>query len=141
MNEPGRLEEERRLCYVGMTRAMRQLYVTHAEIRRLHGSEHYTGPSRFLGEMPEELVNVVRGAGSGYAAGVPSYRPPAAQGARETPTAGGMQLGQRVRHEAFGEGVVLNMEGQGQHARVQVNFEGIGSKWLVMAYANLQQVS
>ncbi len=141
MNEPGRLEEERRLCYVGMTRAMRQLYVTHAEIRRLHGSEHHTSPSRFLGEMPEELVNVVRGAGSVYTAGGPSYRPPATQGSRETPAAGGMQLGQRVRHETFGEGVVLNVEGQGQHARVQVNFEGIGSKWLVTAYANLQQVS
>ncbi len=131
IEEKGRLEEERRLCYVGMTRAMQQLYVSHAEVRRLHGSEHYTAPSRFLSEIPEELMTPVRAAPLTMAA-----RPPGRPGGGPLP--GNMRLGGRVRHEKFGEGVVLNLEGQGEHARVQVNFEKLGSKWLVLAYAKLQ---
>ncbi len=127
--EDGRLEEERRLCYVGMTRARERLVLSHAEVRRLHGQEHYTSPSRFLGEIPGELLREVRAAG-------PAVRTPAA----EAGSAGAMRLGCRVRHETFGDGVVLHCEGQGVHARVQVNFEGVGSKWLVLAYARLQQM-
>jgi DNA helicase-2/ATP-dependent DNA helicase PcrA len=131
--DPDRLEEERRLCYVGMTRAMRELYLCHAESRRLHGSETYPVPSRFLREIPGELVEEVR-------ARVQVSRPYSAPGgsldvAREST---GFRLGQRVRHGTFGEGVILNAEGQGPSARVQVNFERAGSKWLVVAYANLQ---
>ena len=131
--DPDRLEEERRLCYVGMTRAMRELYLCHAESRRLHGSETYPVPSRFLREIPADLVEEVR-------ARPQVSRPYAAPGgsldvARE---ATGFRLGQRVRHGTFGEGVILNAEGQGPSARVQVNFERAGSKWLVVAYANLQ---
>jgi len=130
--DPDRLEEERRLCYVGMTRAMRELYLCHAESRRLHGSETYPVPSRFLREIPADLVEEVR-------ARPQVSRPYAAPGgsldvARE---ATGFRLGQRVRHGTFGEGVILNAEGQGPSARVQVNFERAGSKWLVVAYANL----
>ena len=127
--EDGRLEEERRLCYVGMTRAREQLVLSHAEVRRLHGQEHYPSPSRFLGEIPSDLIQEIRAAG-------PAARAPAP----EPGTTGAMRLGCRVRHETFGEGVVLYCEGQGSHARVQVNFEGVGTKWLVLGYARLQQM-
>jgi DNA helicase-2/ATP-dependent DNA helicase PcrA len=136
-NEPGRLEEERRLCYVGMTRAMKQLYLTHAEVRRLYGSEYYASPSRFIGEIPEGLIQPVRAA-----AAAPRWpvAEPAADYADERASDAGMRLGSRVRHAKFGEGVVLNYEGQGAQARVQVHFEQAGSKWLVLAYANLQSL-
>ncbi len=135
LEEPGRLEEERRLCYVGMTRAMRELYLTYAEVRRLHGRETYTSPSRFVGEVPSELVSEVRG-GSVLGRGTRAYRPPAAENAPMP----GMRLGGHVKHSTFGDGVVLNIEGRGEYARVQVNFETVGSKWLVLAYANLEVV-
>ena len=134
-DDPDRLEEERRLCYVGMTRAMRQLTLSHAESRRLHGQETYPLPSRFLRELPRELVEEVRAAprvSRPYAAGL------AAGGAIGAEI--GYNLGQRVLHPKFGEGVVLNAEGQGAAARVQVNFEAVGPKWLVVAYANLEAV-
>ncbi len=131
IDEPGRLEEERRLCYVGMTRAMRYLYMTYAEVRRLHGREQYAMPSRFLDELPGEHVHEVR----------PSSAPSAVTATKAGPEtieeAGPIRLGQQVRHSKFGDGVVVNCEGQGQHARIQVNFTGIGSKWLVLAYADL----
>ncbi|MEJ2694327.1 MAG: 3'-5' exonuclease [Candidatus Thiodiazotropha sp.] len=130
-DDPARLEEERRLCYVGMTRAMRLLYLSHAESRRLHGSDSYPLPSRFIREIPAELMREVRGG--------PAISQPLYGGAPylETREMTGFSLGQRVRHAKFGEGVVLNAEGQGRGARVQVNFEEVGSKWLVVAYANL----
>ncbi len=136
LEEPGRLEEERRLCYVGMTRAMRSLYLTFAEVRRLHGSEHYTSPSRFLGEIPTELIREVRA--QPRLDRYPSAAAPAPDSSAQP--GAGMRLGCRVRHEKFGDGVVMNYEGQGVHARVQVNFEQEGTKWLVVAYANLRQL-
>ncbi|NHA15852.1 DNA helicase II [Thioalkalivibrio sp. XN279] len=127
------LEEERRLAYVGTTRAMRELYLSYAEQRRLHGVDNYGIPSRFIGELPPELVEEIRPAAR-------ISRPVAtSSGSRfreEAP--GGIRLGQRVRHNQFGEGVVLNHEGHGSHARVQVNFENAGAKWLVLAYARLE---
>ena len=134
--DPARLEEERRLCYVGMTRAMQQLVLTHAESRRLHGSESYPVPSRFLREIPADLVEEVRARPS-----VSRPYAPAAGPLSVAQEASGFRLGQRVRHPKFGEGVVLNAEGQGNGARVQVNFEDAGAKWLVVAYANLQAVA
>ena len=139
--EDDRLEEERRLCYVGMTRAMHQLYFTFAEVRRLHGSEHYTSPSRFLAEVPSELVQEVRSKAFMNAPSAPLV--PAWEASRVAEVAAitplrPLRLGGRVRHAKFGEGVVLTIEGRGEHARVQVNFEGAGAKWLVAAYANLQ---
>jgi DNA helicase-2/ATP-dependent DNA helicase PcrA len=131
VDNPNGLEEERRLCYVGMTRAMRQLYLSHAETRRLHGSENYPMPSRFLREIPTELLEEVRMGGVAS----PAYRPAAV-----SDTAGGFSLGQRVRHAKFGDGVILSNEGQGASARVQVNFENAGPKWLVIAYANLEPI-
>ncbi len=125
-DDPARLEEERRLCYVGMTRAMQRLYLTHAESRRLHGREEYPMPSRFLRELPVELLEEVRGGG---------VAKPAVQTGQ--PGAGGFSLGQQVVHPKFGSGVVLGTEGSGSHARIQVNFESVGAKWLVLAYARL----
>jgi len=140
VTEEGRLEEERRLCYVGMTRAREQLVLSWAEVRRLYGSEHYTQPSRFLGEVPPELIEEIR-------ARPVVHRPGWPDGAAETavPAAGHgaavLRLGGRVRHAKFGEGVVLSLEGQGEHARVQVNFPGAGgAKWLVLAYARLESL-
>ncbi|MEJ2565748.1 MAG: DNA helicase II [Gammaproteobacteria bacterium] len=132
--EEGRLEEERRLCYVGITRAARELYLTYAESRRLHGSETYPRPSRFLSELPAELVQEVRPRAHvtrPVALGTSSVAPEMSNGLR---------LGQHVAHPTFGEGVVTNYEGQGSTARVQVNFAGVGSKWLVLAYAKLQTI-
>jgi DNA helicase-2/ATP-dependent DNA helicase PcrA len=131
LNDPAGLEEERRLCYVGITRARRDLYLTHAEQRRLHGVETFATPSRFLREIPAELIEEVRPA---MVVSRPVYR----RSPGLPPTGGGVRLGQRVRHGKFGEGIVLNSEGSGAHARVQVNFEGSGTKWLVVAYANLE---
>jgi len=130
--EEGRLEEERRLCYVGITRAERELYLTYAESRRLHGTETYPRPSRFLSELPVELLQEVRPRAH--------VTRPVALGnpALEPEISGGLRLGQQVVHASFGEGVVTNYEGQGSSARVQVNFAGVGSKWLVLAYAKLQ---
>jgi len=133
--DPERLEEERRLAYVGITRAMEKLYLSFAECRQLHGSESWNAVSRFVRDIPAELVEEVR---LGSAVSRPtSY---AAKGPFSAASDGadtGLRLGQRVMHKVFGEGVVLNMEGGGAHARVQVNFNE-GAKWLVLQYANLQ---
>jgi DNA helicase-2/ATP-dependent DNA helicase PcrA len=138
------LEEERRLCYVGTTRAMRHLYLTFAEQRRMHGMDSYGAPSRFLAEIPAELLEEVRPKVQvSRPAYVPAQRAPSmpsrsAKFADDSP--GSLKLGQRVRHQKFGDGVVLSVEGQGSNARVQVNFERQGTKWLMMGYANLEAV-
>ena len=135
------LEEERRLCYVGVTRAMRQLYLCYAEQRRLHGVDSYNVASRFIQELPPELLEEVRPriqlARPGSAPPMSRARP--AAGPAE-PAVGGIRLGARVRHGKFGEGVVLNLEGQGPHARVHVNFEHQGAKWLMISMARLETV-
>ena len=138
VEEIGRLEEERRLCYVGMTRAMEKLYLCHAESRRLYGQEKYHKPSRFLRELPSECVDEIRLQSQ-------VSRPTSTGRFANTITLesfdnSGFKLGQSVLHQKFGEGVVLNYEGNGAQSRIQVNFAGIGSKWLVVAYANLQAV-
>jgi len=126
------LEEERRLCYVGMTRAMRQLYLSYAEQRRLHGVDSYGQVSRFVREIPDELIEEVRPhVGVSLPKAVGRFRP-------EEPAVAGVRLGARVRHGKFGEGVILNVEGNGAMARVQVSFERQGTKWLMVQYANLE---
>ncbi|MBI4694284.1 MAG: DNA helicase II [Gammaproteobacteria bacterium] len=127
-----RIEEERRLCYVGMTRAMQQLTLSYAESRRLHGSDYYPQPSRFLREIPREFIEEVRLGGRMATGAVPPRL--------EEDSGVGLKLGQRVLHKTFGEGVVLHFEGRGAQARVQVNFPGAGTKWLVAAYAGLEAV-
>ena len=129
------LEEERRLAYVGATRAMRQLYITYAEQRRLYGVDTYGVPSRFIGEVPPDLLEEVRPR-------LQVSRPVfiKQQSSLEESPAPSMRMGSRVRHNKFGDGVVLNFEGNGPHARIQVNFERQGTKWLMLSYANLEVV-
>ncbi len=145
------LEEERRLCYVGITRAMRSLYLCYAEQRRLHGVDSYNVASRFIQEIPPALLDEVRPriqlsrpalgslAAGGRLEGAGAHR---ARGLHDQPEPlpGGIRLGARVRHGKFGEGVVLNLEGQGPHARVHVNFEQQGAKWLMVSVARLETV-
>ncbi|MDG1462620.1 MAG: DNA helicase II [Gammaproteobacteria bacterium] len=139
INDPSGLEEERRLCYVGITRAMQQLYISHAEQRRLYGTENYAQASRFVREIPAELVEEIRPK---IAVSRPVYdnivRPASRTPSKATRSEAPIQLGQRVKHGKFGEGIVMNYEGSGPHARVQVNFEFEGMKWLVMSYAKLE---
>ncbi len=135
--DPEGLEEERRLCYVAITRAKQVLYVTYAEQRRLHGVDNFTQPSRFIGEIPAELVEEVRPRVQVSRPLRPRSRSAGRPGAVAPGAEAGVRLGQRVRHGKFGDGVILNCEGQGAHARVEVNFENAGTKWLVLSYANL----
>ncbi len=134
-DEPGRMEEERRLAYVGMTRAMKKLFITYAESRRLYGQDKYHTASRFIREIPSECVEEVR---LNSTVSRPVHNRFSRATSHESFEQTGFQLGQRVMHRKFGEGVVLNYEGSGDHARVQVNFDEFGSKWLVLAYAKLQ---
>jgi DNA helicase-2/ATP-dependent DNA helicase PcrA len=133
LDEGGRLEEERRLAYVGVTRAMLKLTLTYAETRRLYGKEVYHRPSRFIGELPEACIEEVRLRAS-------VSRPVNHQrmGAPVTKNDSGFALGQRVHHAKFGEGTIINLEGSGEHSRLQVAFQGQGIKWLVAAYAKLE---
>ncbi|WP_299345568.1 DNA helicase II [uncultured Pseudoxanthomonas sp.] len=138
LDESGRLEEERRLAYVGITRARQKLVLSYAEARRLHGQDMYGIPSRFLREIPASLLNEVRPrvqvsrAAPGFAS-----RPVAGHASIESPS---MKLGQMVTHAKFGQGVVTDYEGSGAHTLVHVNFAEVGPKVLVLAYANLQAV-
>ncbi len=133
VDEPGRLEEERRLCYVGMTRAMQQLVLSYAEVRRLHGEESYARPSRFIHEIPGELVEEIR-LGGHVSRTLASGR----SLTEEVPAA--FALGQHVVHATFGEGVVLGFEGEGARTIVRVNFDQVGTKLLILGQANLQPV-
>ncbi|MCX9539184.1 DNA helicase II [Vibrio cholerae] len=136
--EAGRLEEERRLCYVGMTRAMQKLYITYAEMRRLYGQDKYHKPSRFIRELPEGCLDEVRMKAQ--------VSRPTSTGrfsqtvVKESFNGTGFNLGSRVRHPKFGEGTIINFEGSGPQSRVQVAFNGEGIKWLVTAYARLEKV-
>jgi DNA helicase-2/ATP-dependent DNA helicase PcrA len=133
VEDPSRLEEERRLAYVGITRARHRLVLCYAESRRQYGSETLSRPSRFLDELPAHLLNEVRPRAK---ISRPVYAP-RARGHAELDTGPSIRLGQRVHHASFGEGVVVSAEGSGAHTRIQVNFADAGPKWLVAAYANL----
>jgi DNA helicase-2/ATP-dependent DNA helicase PcrA len=127
------LEEERRLCYVGATRAMERLYMTYAEQRRLHGMDSYGQPSRFIGEMPSERLEEIR---PHIKVARPVYRPPSASAGLDE-SSHGLRLGERVMHAKFGEGVVLDFGGR---SRVQVNFDAEGTKELDLNYARLEKL-
>ncbi|HET6552415.1 MAG TPA: DNA helicase II [Dyella sp.] len=134
VEDEGRLEEERRLAYVGITRARQRLFITYAESRRMHGVEMLARPSRFLSEIPPELIDEVRPR---VQVSRPLYGARPNSGSTSLEEAMPLKLGQRVSHPSFGEGVVISAEGSGAHMRIQVNFAAAGSKWLVYAYANL----
>ncbi len=140
MDDPAQIEEERRLCYVGITRAMQKLVLTYAKSRRLYGEDNYHAPSRFLREIPKTLLQEVR-LQSSVTRPLSLHRNAVPDSVEGTRISAGINLGQRVYHEIFGEGVVLNFEGRGAAARVQVNFADEGSKWLVLQYANLQMLA
>lgn len=140
-DDPNRMEEERRLCYVGITRAEQELIISYAEQRQLHGTTRFHPPSRFLRELPADLIDEVR----------PKVKPqPTSYQSRQrtssytqkvayrAQSAGGYRVGQRVRHVKFGDGTITGAEGDGAHSQVQVNFDQAGSKWLVLGYANLE---
>ncbi|EMH0431272.1 TPA: DNA helicase II [Proteus mirabilis] len=133
LDEGGRLEEERRLAYVGVTRAMKKLTLTYAENRRLYGKEVSHRPSRFIGELPKECVEEVRLRAT--------VSRPVNHHRLGTPIVSndiGYSLGQRVKHPKFGEGTIINIEGSGEHCRLQIAFNGEGIKWLVAAFARLE---
>ncbi|MDB9968325.1 DNA helicase II [Gammaproteobacteria bacterium] len=142
MDNIASLEEERRLCYVGITRARTKLYMSHAESRRMHGEVNLCRPSRFINEIPNELLDEIRMKSSVSRPSFGNTRignrvSSKLSGDIEVPETD-LSLGQRVVHGKFGEGVILNYEGQGPNARVQVNFDAVGSKWLVLSYAKLE---
>lgn len=124
LEDPKKLEEERRLCYVGMTRAMRKLYMTYAEVRRLHGKEVYHRPSRFLHEIPTELIDEIR-----FRTKV--SRP---QSFADIESDHSFRVGRTVYHRIFGNGVVLESEGDGEQMKVKVRFSNVGTKWLMVSY-------
>ncbi|TCT21645.1 DNA helicase II [Thermomonas haemolytica] len=135
--EPGRMAEERRLAYVGITRARQQLVLCHAERRRIHGSDMYGLPSRFLREIPKALLREIRPKPQPAFGARPFAAAPRRDAGHAALEEAPIRLGASVRHPTFGTGFVTDVEGSGAHARVQVNFDDVGSKWLVLAYANL----
>lgn len=139
MEDPNGLEEERRLCYVGITRARSKLYLTYAESRRLHGQVGLCMASRFISEIPRNLVENLRLRAQvkqpRWAGSTPRRPRPV-----PAPEPGGLPLGQRVSHNKFGEGIVLQSEGNGENVRVQVNFDTAGSKWLALSHAKLELI-
>lgn len=129
--EEENLEEERRLCYVGITRARKKLYLSYAQMRRQYGSENYCLPSRFLNELPSEVIEEI------------GYKPKKFfhSGNQKNSTniyKDNVLIGKRVSHKKFGEGVVVSAEGSEANTRVEVYFDDYGSKWLILAIANLE---
>ncbi|MGH8801730.1 MAG: 3'-5' exonuclease, partial [Casimicrobiaceae bacterium] len=158
-NEDAGLEEERRLMYVAVTRARRRLYLTLAHTRMLHGQTRYNLPSRFIDELPRDLVQWLsprrpharfdRGSAE-RGTGTDDARFPASRDGRGTcgspprphaPAVPGWRIGESVRHTKFGPGIIIDSEGHGSDARVQVNFRDVGVKWLALDYARLERIS
>ncbi len=135
---PSGLEEERRLCYVGITRAREKLVLTHAEVRRLYGSESQNPLSRFVREIPGECLQDVRIKSTIVRPA--QWASHSVQVSKESVGDSGLRVGQRVAHAKFGEGVILQAEGQGAGARVHVAFSDLGAKWLMVQYAKLMPI-
>ena len=146
IGEPDELEEERRLCYVGITRARERLYLTHAWCRTLWGSTQYNPPSRFLKEIPEHLVSLIesqpsRTPGRGRESIVDAaMRGGAASPAKTTGAENlGIAVGDAVVHGKWGEGVVLEVMGSGDKAEAVVRFPDVGEKRLLLAWTPLKK--
>jgi DNA helicase-2/ATP-dependent DNA helicase PcrA len=150
LGDPDQLDEERRLCYVGITRARERLYLCHAWCRNLFGSTQYNPASRFLAEIPEQLVRLTgrthpgRGAArerqlsSGVVGGGPSRGPQTgAAGAEKL----GLKVGDDVAHDKFGEGVIIGLEGEGDKAEALVRFRDAGEKRLLLSWAPLKRLT
>ncbi len=135
MKEPGRLEEERRLCYVGMTRARKKLYLCYAESRRINGTQSYNRASRFISEIPKSLLQEIR-----LQTKILRSTPAAPPLAISHDFGLGFKLGDRVSHHTYGEGIILNYEGKGPNTRIQVKFYTEGIKWLIAEVAKLEKV-
>ncbi len=127
IDAPARLEEERRLFYVGMTRAKAQLVLSWAELRRLHGQTRYSRPSRFLAELPTETYEEIG----------PRRL---TRSSESTIVNSGLALGRRVHHASFGEGAILDHEGDGPRLRLKIAFENGGTKWLLASVARLKML-
>ncbi len=140
MDSISQLEEERRLCYVGITRAMQKLYITYAESRRLHGADTFNPPSRFIKEIPTNFMDEIRPRAQTTTAYTRRDFASAKETKYKVEDEIGYALGQKVLHPSFGEGIVLNYEGTGEAARVQINFDGSGTKWLVLSFAKLEKI-
>jgi len=140
MDSISQLEEERRLCYVGITRAMQKLYITYAESRRLHGADTFNPPSRFIKEIPAKFMDEIRPRAQTTTAYTRRDFASAKETKYKVEDEIGYALGQKVLHPSFGEGIVLNYEGTGEAARVQINFDGSGTKWLVLSFAKLEKI-
>jgi DNA helicase-2/ATP-dependent DNA helicase PcrA len=139
VTEPEGLEEERRLAYVAITRARHRLYLSHAQTRMLHGQTRYNIPSRFLEEIPQALMKWLTPRFSRQKAFSPDFsRQTRTTLPRPARDVGGFRIGQNVMHPKFGPGVIIDAEGNGNDARVQVNFGNQGVKWLAVAVAKLQ---
>jgi DNA helicase-2/ATP-dependent DNA helicase PcrA len=153
VGDPDELEEERRLCYVGITRAEERLYLCHAWSRMLFGTTDYRPPSRFLDEIPQQLMMSIgeeerRGRGRGRGLGAHrdavvaaavrrDHVPSGARGAEHL----GLQIGDDVRHEKFGEGVIVDLQGSGDKAEARVRFPDVGEKTLLLAWAPLERLT
>jgi DNA helicase-2/ATP-dependent DNA helicase PcrA len=141
VNERDGLEEERRLAYVAITRARNRLYLSHAQTRMLHGQTRYNIPSRFLEEIPQGLMKWLTPRFSRQKAFAPDFSRQTVTSLpkqKQVRTIGGWRIGQNVVHPKFGSGVIIDAEGQGNDARVQVNFGSAGVKWLAVSVAKLQ---
>jgi len=137
-DEPHLMDEERRLCYVGMTRAMKKLSLSFAIKRFLHGQSLYAYPSRFLDEIPTEYTNSVK---QKFGATPQNYQEDDIFNQDIEPEGQGqLSIGVTVKHAKFGFGTVLNFEGNGDSARIQIKFKQAGTKWLISSYANLEFV-
>jgi len=137
MEEPEKMEEERRLAYVGITRAMNKLVITYAESRRLYGQEKFHKPSRFIAEIPDDCVEEIRLTTQ---VSRPSQYNKRHNQSQEQFNQTGLSLGQRVTHAKFGDGTIINYEGSGPQSRVEVSFDDVGTKWLVVSYARLEVI-
>jgi len=137
-DEPHLMDEERRLCYVGMTRAMKKLTLSFAIKRFLHGQSLYAYPSRFLDEIPSEYLNSIK---QKFGATAQNYKDDDIFNQDIEPEGQGqLSIGVTVKHAKFGFGTVLNFEGDGDSARIQIKFKKAGTKWLISSYANLEFV-